>query len=546
MAKSSPESVRGFIGARDLRRDWLIIALMLLLILSFGIYVAIGIFVPEKSAMAPILSISIFFTFAIPIAIWSRPQLGVYLIVFCSCLFVQSPKEGEIDPLTAVPLFWNVSTIGYNYLNTQALSVVQFNLGEIIIGITVLSWIIHEISLRRFQLKGGRFFPWLTAYMACTVFGAVNGIANGGDFTFVLWELRAQFYLYIAYLMATNMFRNRKDIYQIIWFLAIGVGIKSVIGALIFASNPNVSPDEGVLRHEDSLLMNFLILASALFSIGQMEPKLRRAMAVFLIPAITTVLANGRRASIAALFVSLPLCMGMLGALIAERRKQMIKLASVIGFIAMFYLPVAWNGKGVWALPARAIRSQTSPDERDASSDYYRLAESQNLKYTRDQNPFLGYGYGREYITIFEQYGRTDVFARILPHNGILWIWMRLGHVGFYCFWMFFASILVWGPQMLRKLKDPSLKILGIYGIGSFLMLVMYGKYDLSFANYRVMIIVGILLGVCASAPYVDALQEEEKRLEKEREVFRAPVFTPEEVIKHEDAVEEWRTRTQW
>lgn len=533
-------------GARDVRRDWLVFGLMALLLISFGLYVAIGVFAPEKSAMAPILCIAIFFTFGIPIAIWNRPQLGIYIIALCACLFVQSPKEGEADPLTLVPLFWNVSTIGYNYLNTHALSVVQFNLGEIIIVITVLSWVVSEISLRRFHVIGGHFFPWLTAYICCTIFGAVNGIANGGDFTFVLWELRAQFYFYLAYLMAANMFRERKDIYQMLWFLVIGVGIKSLIGAFIFATNPNVSPDEGVLRHEDSLLMNFLILACALFSIGQMEPKLKRAMVVFLIPAITTVLANGRRASIAALFVALPLCMGMIGALIQERRQQMVKIAAILGGVAVFYLPVAWNGKGVWALPARAIRSQFSPDERDASSDYYRLAENANLKFTRDQNPLTGFGYGREYITIFEQYGRTDVFARILPHNGVLWIWMRLGHIGFFCFWMFFASVLVWGPQMLRSIKDPTLKILGIYSIGSFLMLVMYGKYDLSFANYRVMILVGIFLGICASVPFVDANQEEEKRLEKERETFRAPVVTPEEVTRHEEAVEEWRTRTQW
>jgi hypothetical protein len=546
MRKNTLVSVNDYSAANNIRRDWLAIALIIVLIVSFGIYVGIGIFVPQKADLAPFLAIAVFITFAIPIAIWNRPQVGIYIIITCAALFVQSPKEGEADPLTMIPIFWNISTIGYNYLNTQALSVVQFNMGELIILFTAFSWGIHEISLRRLSIKTGVFFPWLTAYIACTLIGAANGIANGGDLTFVLWELRAQFYFYLAYLMACNMFRDRKELYALLWAMTIGIGLKSLIGTRNYIMNPSVTADEGVLRHEDSLLMNLVILAGALFSIGQMEPRLKRAMLLFTVPAAVTVLANGRRASIAALFLALPLCMLMIGALIQERRQQMIKVMGTLLVLGALYLPIAWNGKGVWALPARAIRSQFAPDERDASSDYYRLAENTNLKYTRDLNPFTGFGYGREYITIYEQYGRTDVFARILPHNGILWIWMRLGHIGFFCFWMFFASVLVWGPQSLRNIKDPTLKILGIYGIGTFLMLVMYGKYDLAFANYRAMILVGTMLGVTASIPFIDAKQEADKEAERERTIFRAPVATPEEVSRHQEEVEAWRTRTQW
>jgi O-antigen ligase len=371
-------------------------------------------------------------------------------------------------------------------------------------------------------------------------------MSSGGDHTFVLWELRAQVYFYLAYLMGTNLFEDREAMMKVLWAMTIGIALKSIIGTRNFIINPNVTADEGVLRHEDSLLMNMVVLGALLMGIGGMDARLRRTMLLFVPTCVTTVLANGRRASIAALLLAMPITMVMCATMMQEKRKKLMTIMGVLGFVMAIYTPIAWNGKGVWALPARAIRSQFDPSDRDASSDYYRLAENANLKYTRDLNPWIGYGYGKEYITIYEQYGRTDVFARILPHNGVLWIWMRLGHPGFFCFWMFFASVMVWGPNMLKKVKDPKLQIIGIYGIGAFLMLVMYGKYDLAFANYRAMILVGMLLGLCASVPRIDELQEKARLDEIEANTFRTPVATPEEISRHEEGAEEWRKRTQW
>lgn len=546
MRRPVVESAQEYTLRRDIRSDWIVLFFLGLLIVAFGIYVGIGIFVPAKAALAPVLSIVLFLLLAIPVAIWHNPKVGFYLLIFCACVFVQSPKEAEPDPFTVVPVFWNVSTIGYNYFNTQALGAIQFNMGEAIIVMTLVSWGVQEIMRRKLKLRKGLFFPWLTAYIIIALLGGVNGMATGGDHTFVLWELRAQIYFYLAYLMATNIFTDRESVMKVLWAMTIGVALKSLVGTRNYIANPNVTADEGVLRHEDSLLMNMVVLGALLMGIGNMDVKLRRTMLLFVPTCVATVLANGRRASIAALLLAMPLTMIMCSVMMKEKRKQLMTIMGVLGFVMAIYTPIAWNGKGVWALPARAIRSQFDPSDRDASSDYYRLAENANLKYTRDLNPWTGYGYGKEYITIWEQYGRTDVFARILPHNGIMWIWMRLGHPGFFCFWMFFASVMIWGGQKLKTVRDPKLQILGIYSIGAFLMLVMYGKYDLAFANYRAMILVGTLLGICAAVPHIDDLQEEQRLAEIEAQTFRTPVETPEEVSRHDEGAEEWRSRTQW
>ena len=65
--------------------------------------------------------------------------------------------------------------------------------------------------------------------------------------------------------------------------------------------------------------------------------------------------------------------------------------------------------------------------------------ENDNLKYTRDLNPWTGIGFGRPFARILVlpdiNFGQKDYFA----HNSILWLWANIGHVGFFIFLMLIA-----------------------------------------------------------------------------------------------------------
>jgi hypothetical protein len=496
------------VRSRHARLFWFMMAVLTLIA---GILAVVVKFAPTALPYAPLLALGALVLIALPVVIWNNPRIGLYILVISACLFMQAPLNVDRDPFGRIPLFWNISTTVNFFTGSNALEFLHMNLGEVIMAMTALFWLLRQITLRELRWNSGAFFGWFALYLVWCGLGFIRGMQKGGDTTTALWELRAQAYFALAYLLAANLLTDRKHAMTVLWMIAIGIGFKSIVGTANYIKNPDVSADEGVLSHEDSLLCNILLFGALLFSIAKVEPKLKWAFLAFVPTALAANMANGRRAGIAAFIVAFPVVIAMCAVLLKERRKALTLFMIVFAFCAAIYLPLAWKAEGAWALPARAIRSRTAPDGRDAASDYYRLAENNNLKITRDTSPWLGYGYGRPYIVFFQQPGRFDPFMNVLPHNGILWIWMRLGNIGFTIWWMFVATVLVRGPMLLKTIRDPRLQVLGILAIAVFLMQIIYGEYDLCFANYRTMWLTGTLLGILAVLPRLVELKQEER-----------------------------------
>ncbi len=496
------------------RANWIALQMSALLIFLFSIYIVIRFFAPKALPYAPVLAACALISVLFPVMVWRSPRLGLYVLVGCATMFMQIAQGFDRDPTAYVPIFWNIGTIVEYYSGSGALGWVHINLGELIMLMTAGFWIIRQIALRELKIEKGALYTWLAIYTAYCAWGFVQGMSHGGIIYFALTEVRAQAYFTLVYLMAVNLIKDRRQAMTIIWIMIFGIGLKSIIGTSNYIKNPEVTVDEGVLSHEDSLLVNILLLGALLFSLAKVEKKLKWALMATVPTCLITLMANGRRAGIASLVVAFPAVLAMSYVLLRERRKAVLRFIAGFSIFMAVYLPVAWNGKGPWALPARAIRSRTSPDDRDASSDAYRLAENADLKFTRDLSPWTGYGYGRPYIAIYDLPGRNDPFKFFMPHNGILWVWMRLGHPGFIVFWMFVFTTFIQAPQILKKIRDPRLQVIGILAVSTFLMLIINGEFDLSFANYRPMILTGALLGLLGGMPkMIEDKQAERARL---------------------------------
>jgi hypothetical protein len=505
------DDARDYMAAIRARHGRLLYLMLATMLVAIGILVVVRFFAPNATLFAPLIALGVIVCLALPVVIWNNPRVGLYTLVGAACLFMQAPLNVDRDPFGKVPFFWNMSTACQFFTGSNALGFLHLNFGEVVMAMTLIFWVLRQVAMRELHWRSGAFFTWFALYLAWCCYGFVRGMQKGGDVTTALWELRAQAYFALAYLLATNMITDRKHAMTLLWVMAICIGLKSIVGTANYIRNPDVSADEGVLSHEDSLLFNIVLFGAMLLSLAKVEPKLRWGFMVFVPTALLANLANGRRAGIAALIVAFPIAVALSAVLLQERRKALIQFLVGMAFVGSIYMPIAWNGQGAWALPARAIKSKFSPDGRDASSDYYRMAENNNLKITRDSSPWLGYGYGRPYIVVFQQPGRFDPFMNILPHNGILWIWMRLGNIGFALFWMFVATVLIRGPQLLRTIRDSRLQVVGILAISVFLMQLIYGEYDLLFANYRTMWITGTLLGILAVLPRLVELQQQER-----------------------------------
>ena len=457
-------------------------------------------FISDKATPISILfsGIVLCILLSVPMLIWSKPRAGLMLLLAGGLLFPGTAGEGlyNLIPTLRVPFWINISTIGQSF-GTNGLNPFVFSPAEVVMGLTALAWVIRGVSTRSLTIRKGVFFPAIAAYMLCVLYGFMHGISAGGDRTMALYEVRAHAHFLLVYLLAANLITERKHTTQMLWLIVGCLGLQGIMGLIGFLLHPLVS-DQGILSHDDSLSLNLIIFIWILLAMTRENQVLRRVVFWLLPPVLVTVIENQRRAGIASFIIAfIPFC-PMVWTIFPHRRAALRSFFVGFALISAVYFPIAWNSDGAWALPARAIRSQSSPSERDASSDMYREMETYDLKFTRDQSPMFGYGYGRQFLQPMPLIALTTEFLKYLPHNSVMWIWMRLGHVGFFFFLMMYAAILIRGVHILIDVNDIQLKIVGLLGILYLLMLFAFGKFDLQFVNSRQMAVTALLVGVLA------------------------------------------------
>ena len=117
---------------------------------------------------------------------------------------------------------------------------------------------------------------------------------------------------------------------------------------------------------------------------------------------------------------------------VPSRRRFLRRLVLVIAAILSVYLPAYWNKTGGLGQPARAIHSFVAPDVRDASSDLYRQQENANLAFNIREGGVLGRGFGVpiDYALPITDISDIDPFIAYIPHNGVLYVLMRMGVLG--------------------------------------------------------------------------------------------------------------------
>jgi hypothetical protein len=484
------------------RSKLIFILFSLTILLVFGLIVILEITNPSMSIYAKLgISIAVFIVFAVPVTIWMEPVRGLQFIFFM-CMLIEN--DGRTPPIMLptnyLPFFLNFNLIGTDY-GTSALEFIKFSPAEAIMVLAFGSWLIRSIAKRDLQWQSGKFFPIIMLMIVWVTFGFIHGMVTGGDFLLALWEVRAIYLFAATYLITTNLITNREQLKSLAWIIVVGLGLRSLLGVYAYSQLVGNITDQGILQHEDSLLFNLLFFLPIILIFNKGPRALIWGALAFVPSALFADLENNRRAGIAAFIIAFAALLLLAWFLMSERKKQLGAFIIVIVAVAAIYLPVAWNAQGQWAFPARAIRSQFSPNDRDAGSDAYRMMEDADLKFTRDMSPWIGVGYGKPWIEFIPLPRVSTGFLQYVAHDSVLWIWMRLGHVGFFIFLMLIAQVLIYGPQYCRGVRDPLVQTFGIIAILYMLMAFIYGKYDLQFANYRSMIVLGVFLGLLGNLP---------------------------------------------
>lgn len=359
---------------------------------------------------------------------------------------------------------------------------------------------------------GPLIIPFLL-FLACVVMGIIHGLATGGDFRIIVLEVRPFWYLFTTYLIAYNLITNKRQVITFLWILVLGTWFKGLQGCYIVITalhgHINGSASE-IMAHEQSY---FFVMIPLLILLCVLMKRMRTLMWVCIasLPfVVIALLANNRRADYMAFVLGAVTVWILAIRIIVAWRKQLIVWLLITSVVVGMYILVFGNIKTPISAPADSIISVIQPkasDTRDLESNLYRVFEDADLKYTEAQSPILGYGFGKPFLTPspLPNIVGLDPYYLYIPHNNILWIWMRLGPLGYLAFWYLFGAAIVRGGVIIKRLRDPDLQFVALFAIGSILMEIplAYGDYQIYF--YRNIFITGLLMGILLRLPAIDA-----------------------------------------
>ena len=469
-----------------------------------------------------LLPIALLLAVITPILLWRFPRFSLFFTLAAACLFeldlLIGPTGTEYaDALTdRVPFFWNVNTIFQIYAHTN-FKAVPLSLFEFFLIIASVCSVLRTVYNRTTKLRVGALFLPIGIYLVFVLLGWVGGVVGGGDFKISLQEVRSQFYFGIIYLMAVNIVRERQQIFTLLWVTACCIGFKAIL--LTFRRYVTLHgqglTDQGVGAHEEAFFFDVFILLLVSLVLCKVLPRLQWVMWSLLPFVMLANLACNRRAATAAMVIVFPVILLALYQALPDRRRLIVGLGVVLSLAFSVYYPAFKNSDSAFAQPARAIRSNFQPDARDASSNAARDAENANLMATVRANPILGYGYGRPYYHVVAMADISKYYALedYIPHNQILWVWERVGTIGFLIFWLMISAIIIYAAQTLRAPgADNVTKAVGLFVLLLVFLLIIFGLLDLQLSNSRDVLFVGLWTGALAVTPGMQPREQAERR----------------------------------
>jgi hypothetical protein len=327
------------------------------------------------------------------------------------------------------------------------------------------------------------------------------GISHGATLKTSLFELRSWIYLTIAYLLAASLLRSRDALQALLWTLILGSGFKGIQGTILyFLYTRHMRPQpEAILGHEEALFLGLFIIITVAMWLWNIRGPLRTTATCLLPLVVIADLANARRTAWLILALGFVTLFTIALTTLPERRRFLLRTLAVVVIGMAVYLPAYWHHQGTVSEPAQAVRSQIQPnsDQRNKASNQYRQTESVDLILNIHSHGLLGAGFGVPIVYVIPLVNLTNVDNMIdyVPHNGVLWIWLRMGMQGEIVFWCIVAAAIVRACQ-LAKSRDPMLAMLGGIVACALVSYVADGYEDMAFAEYRVSIVIGALMGV--------------------------------------------------
>ncbi|HEY7356188.1 MAG TPA: O-antigen ligase family protein [Ktedonobacterales bacterium] len=383
---------------------------------------------------------------------------------------------------------------------------IPLNPFEIIILIVFLVWALRGRRDRRFHFERGLLF-WPVVVFGAMLFVSLlwGAVQSGDNFTVGLWEIRALVFGVLAYFLVGILFTHRRDLDTLIWVILIAtllLGIEDIIRYEFFLPGHTVG-DLDYDHPDATLLACAIILSIAMLLLG--STRRQRLFVLFSLPIdVVAIMVTHRRAGFAALAIGLVFL-----ALILFRvnRSLFLKVVPVTALLLSIYVAAEWNCNSPSSLcqPARAISSQFNPDPRDAASDQYRDTERFDLIVNIQAHSMTGLGFGQPYI-FYQPLPNESFwpFWHYTPHDEILWVWAKMGILGFFAFWWLIASALYRSGRLTQALNaagDNKARALLAAAACLIVMQVSISYVDLGLTDDRSMLMLWTMFGIIGHLP---------------------------------------------
>jgi O-Antigen ligase len=444
---------------------------------------------------------------AVPVLFWKVRPSPVILAVISATLIERFPDPGA-DALTSkVPLWRSLQ-------DTLGLSGATLTPLELLLILALVIWLARGVADRRIRLRASPLGIGVMVLLGISIAMDLFGLARGGVFNISLWELRPFLYLGITYLLASQLTSKRAALEAILWGIVIGTGLKGLEGTerVFTVVIPAATRPDSILEHDESVFFSIFVALTVMLWIYGKRGWLRR-VATFLAPFVLVAdFGNNRRAA----WVMLP-AMLLTIAVVAyvrmpERRKTLAWVVGVLLALSSAYVLAFHNSTSLEGEPAHAIWSQFNPDPRDYNSNLYRQLENSNLAIDIKATVFTGTGFGvpiAHPIPILDA-SNIDPLINFIPHNTILYVWLRLGTLGAIAFWFMVGAAIV-AACRLARCPGRDYGVFGTLALTAVMAWLVEGYLDQGITSFRIATLIGCLLGAVAAAHRMAAREAEEE-----------------------------------
>ncbi len=426
-----------------------------------------------------------------------QPRFGVYLM-----LAIVLPFEGgeRDNPLQAIGYFVYASPQSTLQWSGAILTPL-----EVLLLVACTAWLGQAAIRRQLDFRGGSLGVPMLLFSSVLVFAMARGLMGGADFNIVMWESRFLVAMVLCYLVAANTIRSIVHIKAVLALVVVAVGL----GGLEAIWRKFVLADAGLLgsvrefwfSHEDVVMWALIIfIVLGRFAFGGSRWQQIVGLPLVFATAFAMLLSERRAGYIAVMIAFLAFSI----VLFIARRKAFWTLCLPILLAGAIYLPLFWTNTGTFGQPARAVRSITDPDPRDASSNAFRDLEAINVRATIQSDPLLGIGFGRPFLQVVQVPNISFFeFWNLEAHHNVLWLWMKSGALGFITFFMVMLGGIARSAWIVKNFNEPDFRVVAMLTLCAIIMSLVFSYVDLGLTGSRIPMMLGILLGATAVVPHI-------------------------------------------